>query len=142
MKSLRELVFGKKYFVAFLMKENGTYTLLHKKRIKKGTESITYKGKTYPLLVESPTYTNLREVIYMVDISNGQKQLVFNTNKGVFKEQFEALNDITKKKIINDLTTNLVEKPSLSEKIMLIACGLGIGLFIGFLVAQLLFGGA
>lgn len=142
MNWLKKLIFKKKYYVAFLMKENGTYTLLHEKRIKKGTESISYKGKTYPLLVESPTYTSLREVFYMVDISNGQKQLVFNTNKGVFKEQFEALNDITKKKIINDLTTNLVEKPSFSEKIILIACGLGIGLFIGFLVAQILLGGA
>lgn len=135
---IKEWLFGRKYFVAFLMKQNDTYVLVDKIRVSEGKDKIKYNDKSYPILFENPTYINKREVIYLMDINGGQ--LHFGKNEDLDSSYFELINSICDKRIVNDLTQDLIEKPSLTDKLMFIATGIGVGLFIGIIVGQILVG--
>jgi hypothetical protein len=121
-----------------MIKSQGAYEKIGVKRVKPNTESFTYKEKEYPISVEHPSFISGKNYVYLYDIRNGQ--LYFKT-ENIKLENFEALNRIAGKQIVDQLTTNLIEKPSITEKIMYIVCGVGVGLFVGYIVAQVLMGG-
>jgi predicted restriction endonuclease len=107
-------------------------------RIKPDKARITHKEKTYEIDVENPTFTKEGDNFYFIDIKKGQ--ICFSTNEKTNSNQFEAMNDIIDKEIINQLTTDLIEKPSWSDRIIIAVMGLSIGLFIGYIFSDILGG--
>lgn len=138
--NLRKLLFGKKFLVYLMYRSQGTLNFIEMKQIKSDTETIKYKKRTFTIDIERPTFTKGNKNYYLIDINDGQ-QVFMGKNNETNSEMFKAMNSIVNEKIIDQLTTNLVEKPSIFDKIMYIFMGVGIGLFIGYLVAQILLGG-
>jgi hypothetical protein len=135
--NIKNLLFGVKRWGILLRKENESYFQIGKRRLSKDQEEISYKSKQLVIDQNVPNYKDLRNIYYFIDVNGGQLKF---KSQNIDPNVFEIHNRITKQQVVDDLSTNLVEKPPLGEKILLILMGLGVGLFIGYLLCQLLIG--
>ncbi|MBD3195676.1 MAG: hypothetical protein GF317_11500, partial [Candidatus Lokiarchaeota archaeon] len=116
MKSLKELLFGEKHIVHLVYRSEGTFNFLKSQRVKPDDNKISHKGKTYVVDIENPTIAKDGDKYYYVDINKGQ--ILFDTDDKTKSNQFESLNQVMEQEIINQLTTDLVEKPSWTDIIL------------------------
>jgi len=141
----------KKYVAIFVLKEQGTFTRLGKKKFKATNTSIRFRRRTFILDTSFATYSSGLKQFFFIDFTNGQTYLEQdNQDVKLTKKQKEekvkllklqslAINpEITdmliSRKIIGQLTSNLTGN-GMTMNIMTLIIGVVIGGCIGYIVA-------
>ena len=118
----------KKYIAVFLVKEQGTYSVLKLRRFKPNNKVLQFtKGNSHSLDISFPTYLKGLKLYYFIDIKKGQ--LRFKDSKD--KVNPELLDMVLKQSIVRQLTATLTS--NLTGQILNIIIGLCIGLPIGII---------
>ena len=148
----------KKYIAIFVLKEQGTFTRLGKKKFKPINDSIRFKKRTFILDSSFATYSRGLKQFFFIDLLNGQTYLeqdnqdVANT-KLTKKQKREKEKEVAKllklknmkidpeitdmlisRKVIAQLTTNL-NSNAIGINIMTLIIGVVMGGFIGYTIA-------
>ena len=148
----------KKYIAIFVLKEQGTFTRLGKKKFKPTNDSIRFKKRTFILNTSFATYSRGLKQFFFIDLLNGQTYLeqdnqdVANT-KLTKKQKREKEKEVAKllklknmkidpeitdmlisRKVIAQLTTNL-NSNAIGINIMTLIIGVVMGGFIGYTIA-------
>lgn len=121
----------KKYYAFFLLKREGTYTRLRKKRFNPNRTTLSYKKGAYPLDVSKPTYERGLKLFYFIEI--GKTQLFFQNDKTSSIISPKVIDMIMSQKIVSQLTQNLSGANKLN--IMTLLLGVVMGAMIGFIIA-------
>ena len=140
----------KKYVAVFVLKEQGTFTRLAKRKFKPTDTSIRFRKRTFILDTSLATYSAGLKQFFFIDFVNGQTYLdeEKEQNKLTKKQKEKAkllklqnLNvdpEITdmliSRKIISQLTANLTGN-AMGMNIMTLIIGVVIGACIGYIVA-------
>lgn len=124
---------NRKYFAIITVRENELQNVIGFKRIKTTDKSFSYKGKTFPIQIEYPTYIKGNKVYYFYNFLD-ETLLLFNdtSNKEIINA--DIIDQIIAKNIVNQLTANLNQKWKVELPMLLFAGGFG-GL-IGFIIAS------
>ncbi len=121
-----------KYKAIFLIKREGSYSIIGKKRFRPSKKMIRFKRATYVIDVSRPTYIRGLKMFYFIEI--GKTQLFFGKNTEGTGVSPKVVDMIMSQKIVHDLTTNLVGNAFAINFATLIFGGLMGGL-IGFILA-------
>jgi len=151
----------KKYIAIFVIKEQGTFTRLGKKKFKPTNNFVRYKKRTFILDISYATYSRGLKQFYFIDLLNGQRYLekteqdkeIEQTKKLTKKEKREKQKEIAEqlklkkldidpeitdmlisRKVISQLTTNLTGGTNVMN-IMTLIIGVVIGGLIGYTIA-------
>ena len=149
----------KKYVAIFVLKEQGTFTRLGKKKFKPTNDCIRFRKRTFILDSSFATYSRGLKQFFFIDLLNGQTYLEQEDNEDKanvkltkkqkrekqkevatqlkLKELFidpEITDMLISRKVIAQLTTNLNNNP-IGINIMTLIIGVVMGGFIGYTVA-------
>jgi len=148
----------KKYIAIFVLKEQGTFTRLGKKKFKPTDDCVRFRKRTFILDSSFATYSRGLKQFFFIDLLNGQTYLEKNNQdvadtkltkkqkKEKEKENAELLKLQNKKidpeitdmlisrKVIAQLTTNL-NSNAMGMNIMTLIIGVVMGGFIGYTIA-------
>ena len=144
----------KKYVAIFVLKEQGTFTRLGKKKFKPVNSCVRYKKRTFILDTGFATYSRGLKQFFFIDFVKGQTYLeetkdTKDTKKLTKKEKEEKAKllklkqlyidpEITdmliSRKVISQLTTNLTGAANVMN-IMTLIIGVVIGGLIGYVIA-------
>lgn len=142
----------KKYFAVFLIIQEGSFSILRKKRFSPSKSTVKVSTGTYVLDVSKPTYIKGLKLFYFIDFTkvDGQlplekkkkgkkptikdKALSFQSRKSEIKITPRMLDDIISQHIIRDLSQHLGDN-KLIFNIMTFILGCALGGAIGFIVA-------
>jgi len=127
------LIFKKrnKYKAIFLLKREGSYSIIKKKRFSPTNNKIRYKKGSYPIDVSRPTYIKGLKMFYFIEVD--KTQLFFESNKSSFITP-KVIDMIMSQKIVSELTQNLSGSKAIMNIMTLIFGGVMGGL-IGYIVA-------
>lgn len=123
----------KKYFAIITVRENELQSVIGFKRIKPTNSTFSFKGKTFPIQIEYPTYIKRNKVFYFYNYLD-ESILLFNDNSNKEIINADIIDKIIAKSIISQLTSNLNQKWKIDIPYILLAGGFG-GL-LGFLIAN------
>ena len=121
----------KKYYAFFLVKREGTYTRLRKKRFSPNKALLNYKRGSYPLDVSKPTFERGLKLFYFIEI--GKAQLFFSDTKNANLISPKVIDMIMSQKIVSQLTQNLSGSGKMNMLTLLL--GLFMGAMLGFIIA-------
>lgn len=151
----------KKYVAIFVLKEQGTFTRLGKKKFKPTNSSVRFKKRTFILDTGFATYSRGLKQFFFIDLINGQTYLDQDNKdnkdtaniKLTKKQKREKQKEIAKqlklkkldidpeitdmlisRKVISQLTTNLTGGANVMN-IMTLIIGVVIGGLIGYTIA-------
>ena len=149
----------KKYIAVFVLKEQGTFTRLGKKKFKPTNDYIRFRKRTFILDASFATYSRGLKQFFFIDLLNGQTYLEHEENqdkanvKLTKKQKREKEKEIAKllklknmkidpeitdmlisRKVIAQLTTNL-NNNAIGINIMTLIIGVVMGGFIGYTIA-------
>ena len=141
----------KKYVAIFVLKEQGTFTRLAKKKFKPTDTSIRFRKRTFILDTSLATFSAGLKQFFFIDFVNGQTYLDEEKEETKFtKKQKEEKAKLLKlqnlkvdpeitdmlisRKIISQLTANLTGN-AMGINIMTLIIGVVIGACIGYIVA-------
>lgn len=157
--TLRKKNKKKKYIAIFVLKEQGTFTRLGKKKFKPTNDCIRFRKRTFILDASFATYSRGLKQFFFIDLLNGQTYLKQDTNqddankKLSKKEKREKQKEIARllklknleidpeitdmlisRKVIAQLTTNL-NNNAIGINIMTLIIGAVMGACIGYIIA-------
>ena len=121
-----------KYKAIFLIKREGSYSIVGKKRFRPSKKMIRFKRATYVIDVSRPTFIRALKMFYFIEID--KTQLFFGKNTERTGVSPKVVDMIMSQKIVHDLTTNLAGNAFAINLVTLIFGGLMGGL-IGFIIA-------
>jgi len=121
----------KKYFAFFLIKREGTYTRLRKRRFNPNRTVLSYKKGSYPFDVSKPTYERGMKLFYFIEI--GKTQLFFQNDKSSSMISPKVIDMIMSQKIVSQLTQNLTGSNKMN--ILTLLLGAVMGAMLGFIIA-------
>ena len=144
----------KKYVAIFVLKEQGTFTRLAKKKFKPTDTSIRFRKRTFILDTSLATFSAGLKQFFFIDFVNGQTYLEQDNQDiaetKLTKKQKEEKAKLLKlqnlkvdpeitdmlisRKIISQLTANLTGN-AMGINIMTLIIGIVIGACIGYIVA-------
>ena len=144
----------KKYFAVFLIIQEGSYSILRKKRFSPSKNTVKVSTGTYVLDVSKPTYIKGLKLFYFIESVKvdgqlplekkvkGKKVKTTIENKGLsFKERKSEikitprmLDDIISQHVIRDLSQNLTDNTFVFN-LMTFILGCALGGSVGFIVA-------
>ena len=144
----------KKYFAVFLIIQEGSFSILRKKRFSPSKNTVKVSTGTYVLDVSKPTYIKGLKLFYFIDSArvDGQlplekdkkdkkdktpienKGLSFKSRKSEVKITPRMLDDLISQHIIRDLSQNLGDNRMIFN-IMTFILGCIVGALGGFIVA-------
>lgn len=122
----------KKYIALFVIKQEGTYSRVGKKRFNPKKDSIRFKGGRYLINSAYPTYIRGLKLYYFVDIE-GEANICFAKTKGTAISP-QIVDMIISKKIVSQLTTNL-SSGALKMNILTLCVGALLGGAFGYIIA-------
>ncbi len=122
----------KKYIALFVIKQEGTYSRVGKKRFNPKKDSIRFKGGRYLINSAHPTYIRGLKLYYFVDIE-GEANICFAKTKGVAISP-QIVDMIISKKIVSQLTTNL-STGALRMSILTLLIGVLLGGAFGYIIS-------
>lgn len=121
----------KRYYAFFLVKREGTYSRLRKKRFSPTKAIVNYKKGSYPLDVSKPTYERGLKLFYFIEID--KTQLFFSENKSSNIISPKIIDMIMNQKIVSQLTQNLSGSGKMN--LLTLFLGLFMGAMLGFIIA-------
>ena len=123
----------KKYFVIFVIRQQGTWTRIGRKRFHPSKEEIKFRRfGTFLINSANPTYIRGLKLFYFADVKGGES-ICFKGNKGAVMDPKTADLVLTRK-IVSQLTTNL-SSDKLKLNVMTLILGIAMGGLIGYIVA-------
>jgi len=123
----------KKYFVIFVVRQQGTWTRIGRKRFSPSKEAIKFRRfGTFLVNSANPTYMRGLKLFYFVDVK-GKENICFKGDKGSIVDAKTA-DMILTRKIVSQLTTNL-SSDKLKLNVMTLILGVGMGGLIGYIIA-------
>jgi len=121
-----------KYKIIFLNDVNGILTIVKIKRIKVTTKKITFRKKGF--IIDTSKVIRKGNILYcFVDLKNQQIELTYEKIKPVLSP--EAMKTFIGDETITQIVNALGVKKSIMEFLIYLVCGLGVGLFIGYILA-------
>lgn len=123
---------NKKYFAIITVRENELQNVIGFKRIKPTDKNFSFKGKTFIISVEYPTYIKGNKVYYFYNFLD-ESLLLFNDKSSREIMNADIIDQILAKSIVNQLTANLNQKWKVELPMLLFSAGFG-GL-LGFIIA-------
>jgi len=114
-----------------LVKREGTYTRLKKKRFSPNKATLSYRKGSYPIDVSKPTYERGLKLFYFIEI--GKTQLFFVKDKNDSFISPQVVDMIMSQKIVSQLTQNLTGSGKMNLLTLLL--GVFMGSMLGFIVA-------
>ena len=140
----------KKYFAVFLIIQEGSFSIVRKKRFNPSKQTVKVSTGTYVLDVSKPTYIKGLKLFYFIDFAkvDGQlplkkekkdnkikdKGLKLQNKKSEIKITPRMLDDLISQHIIRDLSQNLSDN-RLVFNILTFVLGCALGGSVGFIVA-------
>ena len=121
-----------KYKAVFLIKREGSYCIVKKKRFIPSRLNIRYKKGSYPIDVSIPTYIKGLKMFYFIEVD--KTQLFFAKNKNESMISPKIIDMIMSQKIVSQLTSNLGGS-ALKMSILTLIFGGIMGALIGYIVA-------
>lgn len=112
----------KKYIAVFLLKQEGSYAYVGRKKFKPTQKDISYKEGVYEITREKPSYIKGTRLFYFFDIGTGQ--LYMDTSDLNIDPEINEL--ITKRKIFKQLAVSL-SGSTMKVNIMWLVIGLVMG---------------
>lgn len=123
----------KKYYVIFVVRQQGTWTRIGRKRFHPSKEGVKFrKFGTFLVNSANPTYIRGLKLFYFVDVK-GEENICFKGDKGSIVDP-KVADMILSKKIVSQLTTNL-SSDKLKLNVMTLILGVAMGGLIGFIIA-------
>lgn len=126
-------MFGKKYIMVSVIKEQNTYSITKAQRFNPDNPVI--KGNK--INVDNPTFTKRLKLFFYMDKSG--KQLNFLKGKSINYDK-DVIDDFLSKGIIADFAKGLTQKNT-KQKIFDLITGALLGGLITFIVSAFVFGG-
>jgi len=123
----------KKYYAIITVRENELQSVIGYKKIKPTDISFAFKGKSFPIQMEYPTYLKGNKVFYFFNFLD-ESLLLFNDNSNRDIMNADIIDKILAKSIITQLTSNLNQKWKIDLPYMLLSAGFG-GM-VGFIIAN------
>jgi hypothetical protein len=93
----------KKYYVIWVIKQNKSYSVLRRVRIKPIDTSVSFGECRHEVLIGSPTYMNGNKLFYFVELSEGH--IMFDT-LGIEYDP-ALIHEFVDRKILQQLASNL-----------------------------------
>jgi len=124
---------SKKYFAIITVRENDLQNIIGFKRIKPTSKHFSFKGKSFPITIEFPTYIKGNKVYYFYNFLD-EALLLFNDKSNKEIMNADIIDKILAKSIVNQLTANLNQKWKVELPMLLFSAGFG-GL-LGFIIAS------
>lgn len=124
---------NRKYFAIITVRENELQNVIGFKRIKATDKTFSFKGKTFPITAENPTYIKGNKVYYFYNFLD-ESLLLFNDKSNREIMNADIIDKIMAKNIVNQLTANLNQKWKVELPMLLFSAGFG-GL-LGFIIAS------
>ena len=121
-----------KYKAIFLIKREGSYSIIGKRRFNPSNKMIRFKKASYIIDVSRPTFIRALKMFYFIE--KDKTQLFFGKNTEGTGVSPQVVDMIMSQKIVHDLTTNLAGNAFAINIMTLIFGGLMGGL-IGFIIA-------
>ena len=123
----------KKYYVIFVVRQQGTWTRIGRKKFSPSKEAIKFrKFGTFLVNSANPTYMRGLKLFYFVD-AKGKENICFKGDKGSIIDAKTADMLLTRK-IVSQLTTNL-SSDKLKLNVMTLILGVAMGGLIGYIIA-------
>jgi len=122
----------KKYIVILVIKEQGNYNRIKKKRFKPPNFKIQYKKGMFLVKYRYPTYVRGLKNYYFIDVETGTQINFRKLTKGTYNPT--TINLMLGQGVIRDIVSGLGEKSNVMN-IMLIILGVIIGVPSGIILA-------
>lgn len=123
----------KKYFAIITVRENELQQIIGFKRIKPTDKKFSFRGKTFIIQIEYPTYLKGNKVFYFYNFLD-ESLLLFNDTSDKEIINADIIDQVLTKSIVNQLTANLNQKWKVELPMLLFSAGFG-GL-LGFIIAS------
>lgn len=122
----------KKYICIFVIKEQGNYNVIKKKRFNPSNNKIKLRKQMFILKVRYPTYVKGIKLFYFIDVKTGT-QISFRKFTKI-TESHSLINLMLGEGVIEELVNGLGEKTNVFNTIVFVL-GVVIGALGGFITA-------
>jgi len=114
-----------------LVKQEGSFSRLKRKRFKPTSVNVRYRKGSYPIDVSIPTYTRGLKLFYFIELN--KTQLFFQKGNSNFISP-KVIDLVMSQKIVSELTSNLTGN-KIFMSLMTLLFGAVMGVFIGIFIA-------
>jgi len=125
---------NKKYIVVFLIKEQNTYNMIHRKKFKPSDKVVRFRKQSIPISSSLPTYSIGLKLFFFIDITSNT-QLFFKSSKNNTINA-KVIDMILQESIITQLTSNLTSTSKFTMNLIYIVLYIIFGVLIGFIIGQ------
>jgi len=122
----------KKYIAILVIKEQGNYNRIKKKRFTPPNFKIRYKKGMFLIKYRYPTYVRGLKLFYFIDVKTGAQINFRKLTKGTYSPS--AINLMLGEGVIKDIVGGLGQKSNIMN-IMMIVLGIIIGVPSGIIIA-------
>jgi len=124
----------KKYFAIITIRQLESHNVIGSIRIRPTTKHISFKGHTFLLDIETPSYVKGNKIYYFFSISSRQQLTFYKIDEPLINP--EVIDLIMTQKIVQQLASNLDNEWKMNSMVLIV--GLIIGCLIGYIVGQYL----